>query len=170
MPNWMRSAGRRGGGRAMSADAQLAAQQAALVRALTGLGPVPSGFDEGRIGVVARSLVFKRMRSVRRVWPGLARGLGDDFECQFVAYATEAPLPHRGGVLADGDAFVGRLLATGNCPDEARKERLAVSLAHRRTADGLVRRSRFSAVVRCASLRSRRVMIGLRLFRWTILL
>jgi hypothetical protein len=155
----------------MPADAQLAAQQSALVRALTGQGPVPSGFDAGRLDAVARSLVLKRLRAVRRVWPGLARGLGDDFDRLFVSYATGTPPPRRGGVLADGDAFVGRLLSTANCPDEARQERLAVSLEYRRTADGLERRPRLSVVVRCASLRSRRrVVIGLRLFRWTILL
>jgi hypothetical protein len=153
----------------MSADVRLAAQQAALVRALTGQGPVPSGFDAGRVDVVARSLVHKRLRSVRRVWPGLARALGEDFDRLFVTYATEAPPPRLGGVLADGDAFVGRLLATGNCPDEACRERLTVSLEYRRTADGLERRPRRSVVVRCASLRSRRrVVIGLRLFRWSV--
>jgi hypothetical protein len=153
----------------MSADVQLTAQQAALVRALTGQGPVPSGFDAGRVDVVARSLVLKRLRSVRRVWPGLARGLGTDFDRTFVAYATAKPSPRLGGVLADGDAFVGRLLATGQCPDEARRERLAVTLEYRRTSEGLIRRSRFSVVVRCAILRSpRRVVLGMRLFRWSV--
>ena len=153
----------------MSADAPLAEQQAALVRALTGQGPPPVGFDVRRVGGVARSLVMKRLRSVRRVWPGLARGLGEEFDRLFVDYATGRPIPCRGGALADGDAFIAHLVATGNCPDEARRERLAVALEYRRTADGLVRRSRWAIVVRCAMFRSRpRVLFGVRLFRWTI--
>ena len=155
----------------MSADAQLAAQQGALVRALTGQGPVPSGFDAGRVDVVARALVVKRLRAVRRVWPGLARGLGEGFDRLFVAYATKSPSPRDGGALADGDGFVGHLLVTGRCPDEARRERLAVILEYRRTPDGLVRRSGFSVLVHCTLLRSpRRVAVGLRLFRWTVLI
>lgn len=155
----------------MSGDVRLAEQQAALVRALTGQGPVPLGFDADRVEVVARSLVMKRLRSVRRAWPGLARGLGDRFDPLFMAYATKVPAPPRGGVLADGDSFVGHLLAIGNCPDEARRERLAVGLEYRRSGDGLVRRSRFAIVVRCAILRSpRRLVLGLRLFDRTILI
>lgn len=150
----------------MSVDSRLAAQQGALVRALTGQGPVPSGFDAGRVDVVARSLVMKRLRSVRRVWPGLARGLGDDFDGLFFAYATKTPSPRHGGALADGDRFVGNLIAIGRCPDEACRERLAVTLEYRRT-DGLVRRSRWSVVVRFALLRHRRrVALGLRWFDW----
>jgi hypothetical protein len=153
----------------MSANALLAAQQAALVRALTGQGPPPMGFDAGRVGVVARSLVMKRLRSVRRVWPGLARGLGEEFDRLFVDYATVRPTPRRGGALADGDTFIAHLVAHGHCPDEARRERLAVALDYRRTADGLVRRSRWAIVVRCAMFRSRRrVLYGVRLSRWAI--
>jgi hypothetical protein len=169
MLNSTRSPRPRGAGCAISTDSQLAEQQAALVRALTGQGPPPVGFDAGRVGVVARSLVMKRLRSVRRVWPGLARALGDDFDRLFVNYATGRPIPRRGGALADGDAFVAHLVATENCPDEARRERLAIALQYRRTADGLVRRSRWAIVVRCAMFRSRpRVLFGVRLSRWAI--
>jgi len=154
----------------MSADAQLVSRQAALVRALIHGGPVPLGFDEGRVRAVAQSLVMKRLRSVRRVWPGLAYGLGEAFDRLFVAYATGRPMPHKGGAIADGDAFVAHLLATGHCPDEVRRERLIVALEYRRTAAGLVRRSRWSVVVRWTIAGSpRRVTFGLRLFRRTIL-
>jgi len=155
----------------MSTDSLLAAQQSALVLALTGQGATPQGFDAVRVGVVARSLVMKRLRSVRRVWPGLARGLGDDFDRLFVDYASGRPIPRRGGALADGDTFIACLDAIGNCPDEARRERLAVALQYRRTADGLERRTRWAFIVRCAMLRSpRRAILGLRLFHWTILI
>src|SRR5689334_18950139 len=112
MPNWTRSLRRRGEWHAMSSNSQLAERQAALVRALTGQAPTPIGFDAGRVRAVARLLVKKRLRSVRRVWPGLADGLGEEFDRLFVAYATGRPIPHKGGAIADGDAFVAHLLAT----------------------------------------------------------
>src|SRR5262245_31430986 len=100
----------------MSAEAHLAERQAELVRALTGRGPPPAGFDATRVCVVALSLVLKRLQAVQRAWPALARALGDDFDHLFPDYATATPAPRDGGPLADGDAFAGRLKAARKLP------------------------------------------------------
>lgn len=53
----------------MSGD--LAAQQAALVRALVARGSVPDGFDAGRVDAAARALLRKRAGEVAAHWPVL---------------------------------------------------------------------------------------------------
>ena len=70
----------------------LGAQQAELVRALTGRAEAPEGFDPGRVGATAEALRAKRAQSVVRAWPALARSLGDDFGPCFTAYAARSPV------------------------------------------------------------------------------
>src|SRR5215211_4919183 len=97
MPSPRRRGAGRGGGRGgMSAreptvrDANrqgLHELQARLVRALTGQGEAPEGFDAGRLAVAARSLVNKRLRESARAWPALGRCLGGRYAERFRAYA-----------------------------------------------------------------------------------
>ena len=103
---------------------RLAAGQAALVRALVGGGPVPGGFDPGRVRATSTALARKRAREVARAWPALAAELGEDFTGEFLAYAAGRPLPARGGALADGLAFADGLAGRGRLPGNARVERL----------------------------------------------
>ena len=72
---------------------RLAAGQAALVRALVGGGPVPGGFDPGRVRATSTALARKRAREVARAWPALAAELGEDFTGEFLAYAAGRPPP-----------------------------------------------------------------------------
>lgn len=122
------------------ARARFAAQQAALVEALVCGGEVPSGFDATRISAAAASLLRKRMRSVARAWPGLARALGSRFAELFSAYAARTPLPRAGGPLADGRAFARWLCARHELPDVGRLQALAVDLRYSLTGHGLVPR------------------------------
>jgi hypothetical protein len=122
------------------AQDRLAAQQAALVRALTGQGEIPPGFDTGRIESAADALLRKRIRSVARAWPGLAAALGERFVERFAAYARRTHLPRLGGPLADGRAFARALESAGDLPDAGRLEALAVDLRWVRRPDGLVPR------------------------------
>jgi hypothetical protein len=103
---------------------RLAAGQAALVRALVGGGPVPGGFDPGRVRATSTALARKRAREVARAWPALAAELGEDFTGEFLAYAAGRPPPARGGALADGLAFADGLAGRGRLPGNARVERL----------------------------------------------
>jgi hypothetical protein len=48
---------------------RLAAEQAALVRALVDGGPVPAGFDPDRVRATAAALARKRAHEVARAWP-----------------------------------------------------------------------------------------------------
>ena len=103
---------------------RLAAGQAALVRALVGGGPVPGGFDPGRVRATSTALARKRAREVARAWPALAAELGQEFSGRFLAFAATRPPPARGGALADGLAFARALAGQGRLPGNARVEAL----------------------------------------------
>jgi hypothetical protein len=103
---------------------RLAADQAALVRALVGGGPVPGGFDPDRVRATSAALARKRACEAARAWPVLADELGEDFTAQFLAHAARRPPPARGGALADGLAFADGLARRGRPPGNARVERL----------------------------------------------
>ena len=103
---------------------RLAAGQVALVRALVGGGPVPGGFDPGRVRATSTALARKRAREVARAWPALAAELGEDFTGELLAYAAGRPPPARGGALADGLAFARTLAGQGRLPGNARVEAL----------------------------------------------
>ena len=92
---------------------RLAGQQAELVRALVGGGPVPGGFDPERVRATSAALAGKRAREVARAWPVLAADLGEDFAGRFVADAARRPAPARGGALAGPPR---RLVVTGRAP------------------------------------------------------
>jgi hypothetical protein len=109
--------------------ARLAAEQAALVRALVDGGPVPGGFDPERVRATSAALARKRAREVARAWPVLAAELGEDFTGRFLAFAAGRPPPARGGALADGLAFARALARQGRLPGEARVEAL-LAAAH----------------------------------------
>jgi len=104
---------------------RLAAEQAALVRALLGGGPVPGGFDPGRVAATSAALARKRAREVARAWPVLAADLGESFTGRFLADAARRPPPARGGALADGLAFADALARSGRLPPTARIEQMA---------------------------------------------
>jgi hypothetical protein len=108
---------------------RLAAEQAALVRALVGGGPVPGGFDPDRVRATSAALARKRAREVARAWPGLAAELGEAFTGRFLAFAAGRPPPARGGALADGLAFARAQAGQGRLPGNARVEAL-LAAAH----------------------------------------
>jgi hypothetical protein len=101
---------------------RLAAEQAALVRALVAGDPVPGGFDPGRVAATSAALARKRGRDVARAWPALAGDLGEGFTGRFLAYAARRPPPARGGALADGLAFARELARQGHLSPNARVE------------------------------------------------
>jgi hypothetical protein len=103
---------------------RLAAEQAALVRALVAGGPVPEGFDPGRVRATAAALARKRAREVARAWPVLAADLGEAFTDRFVAFAAGRTPPATGGALADGLAFARALSHQGRLSGDARVEAL----------------------------------------------
>jgi hypothetical protein len=103
---------------------RLAAEQAALVRALVDGGPVPDGFDPDRVRATSTAPARKRAREVARAWPVLAAELGEDFTGRFLAFAAGRPPPGRGGALADGLAFARALARLSG---DARVEALAAA-------------------------------------------
>ena len=118
---------------------RLAGQQADLVRALVGGGPVPGGFDPERVRATSAALARKRAREVARAWPVLAADLGEDFAGRFVADAARRPAPARGGALADGLAFARALARQGRLSPNARVEAMlaAATLSSRPARLGL---------------------------------
>ena len=124
--------------------AALAARQAELVAALVAGGPVPSGFDPGRLAVARRALLRKRAGEAAALWPLLAASLGSAWPEVFTAsVAGRAPA----GALRDGWDLARELHRRGELGDAA-----AVELAEREVTlhrDG--RRRRLPAGRRCAS-------------------
>ncbi len=88
----------------------VAAEQAAVLSALTG-GPVPPGFDGGRIALAARTLLNKRRRSVERRWPALAAVPG--FAERFAEYAAVTPMPVGDAATVDGRRLFDHMRAWG---------------------------------------------------------
>src|SRR5438128_2611339 len=110
--------------------AKLATVQAELVSALAGHCAPPPGFDAARIHTAAIALATNRMRAVARTWPGLGEALGRVFAERFRQFAVKNPLPHVGGALADGRAFVRWHSMTYKLPVETYLETLAVDLRY----------------------------------------
>jgi hypothetical protein len=127
---------------------ELAAQQAALVHALTRGAPAPAGFDADRIQAAARSLLLKRARTVARCWPRLAAELAEDFQPLFLEYARQTAPPPRGGAITEGRNFARFLDQAGRLQDGGRWEVLMVDLRFRITPDHLSRRRGLAMQVR----------------------
>lgn len=121
---------------------KLAVEQLELVRALAGHVPAPAEFDGSRIQAAADALLQKRSHSVARVWPEIARSLGDTFANHFALYAGSHPLPED-GALADGLLFVRTLGRQVRLGDDAALELLSFDLRHRVRADGTIARRGF---------------------------
>jgi hypothetical protein len=82
----------------------LAAQQAALVRALVAGGPPPSGFDTRRLALARKALLDKRARGVAAHRPAL--GALPDFGARFATWADGRPSR---GTSGDAAAFAQSL-------------------------------------------------------------
>lgn len=113
-------------------NSELSAAQEALVKALVGGGPLPPGFDQGRVDAARRALLRKRAGEVAKAWPLLAAALGPTaadtgFVARFVAWAESRPSE---GSYADGLAFARHLRSTGALPALA-----ATELAARETPE-----------------------------------
>ncbi|MEV5825555.1 hypothetical protein AB0L25_08260 [Spirillospora sp. NPDC052242] len=83
-------------------DADLAAAQEALVRAMTAGGPMPAGFDGDAVRAAARSILRKRAGEVAHAWPALAASYGTSWGEAFAAWAAERPTR---GAARDGRDF-----------------------------------------------------------------
>ncbi len=132
----------------MSADLRtpLAAQQAALVRALAGLEPCPDGFDLQRVASASDALAMKRSRAAAKIWPDLCHAIGDHFNQLFADYAQEYPTPPAAGPGFDCYRF-GQFLASHELlTDKARQIWLAMRLRYRCTETGLNKRRGLTVV------------------------
>ncbi|MES2889767.1 MAG: hypothetical protein V4739_17365 [Pseudomonadota bacterium] len=140
-------------------------QQAALMAALSGQGPMAAGWDADRVRATAVALVHKRSRSVARTWPSLKAMLVDDYVACFARYASQHPLPREGGALADGRAFARWLAPLNDWSDAVHRQALQVDLHHAQDAAGL--RVRRGPSVRLAWLPGARCwLLGMRWPGW----
>lgn len=99
--------------------ADLAARQAQIVAALTGLASVPAGFDARHLDVARRALLRKRANELQFVWPILIASLGPRLHPLFAEFARERPTR---GSRADGHAFAQWLRRRGALPLAANLE------------------------------------------------
>jgi hypothetical protein len=144
----------------LEARARLFAQQRDLVRSLVGAGPTPPGFDAERIKVTLVGLHEKRRFALKKVWPGLAHGLGEGLGPVFDAYAEDHQHPNFGHGLADGLLFAQWLERQHKLPDEGKLELLDVRL--RTVKMGGKLRARRSPAFGAVILRNpRRIVFGL---------
>ena len=138
----------------ISAQADLAARQAALVDALVAGGPVPAGFDADRLAVARRALVRKRAGAVAAQWPLLVASLGPDWPAVF-ATSVEGRPPTT--ALDDGWRLARTLHERGELGTAAAVELAEREVTLRRTAAGGHARRRLPAVRRAG----RRVVLQL---------
>ena len=99
----------------------LSRQQAALLRAMHGSGPIPDGFDAGQLRVTGESLSRKRMRTVQKIYAVTAAALGERFGTEFASFVSEHPTPAE-DPGADGLQFMRWLRARRKLPAEGRIE------------------------------------------------
>jgi hypothetical protein len=112
-------------------------QQAALMAALAGHGPILAGWDAERVQAMAQALAHKRARSVCLAWPSLKDLLGDEFDARFKAYAAEQALPQHGGATADGRLFARWLVHCGVAlSDAVQRQALSIDLRFAVTPEG----------------------------------
>jgi hypothetical protein len=93
------------------ARAELAERQAALLAALVGSGPVPEGFDAGRVRAEADALAAKRVRVLGRIVTGMLGDAGEqvpgDLHVRLRAWVGEHPRRTGTGFHDDARAFLG---------------------------------------------------------------
>lgn len=103
--------------------AELAATQAALLRALVADGPVPDGFDAHLVQVQAQALLDKRARAIRRADPFVAQALGDQHRTLFEEWARTNPPLTTSCVSSDATTFAVWLAKTGALHNPRRRGR-----------------------------------------------
>lgn len=112
-----------------AARRRLAARQDALLSALTAGGPMPDGFDAGRLRIQRDALAAKRAGVLARVAPELPEILGDGYRPLVLAYIRSTPLT--GGYHRDATAFAEHLLAGDRLPDRATRRAVESWLGRR---------------------------------------
>lgn len=96
----------------MNGRAELAAAQAALVRALLAEGPSPPGFDPARLARQGAALRAKRRRLIAALRPDLTAALGErTFTAAFEQWARANPPRVGTGTHADAAAFAAWVTA-----------------------------------------------------------
>jgi hypothetical protein len=93
---------------------RLAAQQAALLRAVLVGEKAPPGFDADRVAVQAGALLAKRRRITAAIRPDLADVLGDGFGGLFSEYALAHPRRDGSRAREDADDFGRWLVERGH--------------------------------------------------------
>jgi hypothetical protein len=94
----------------VSRRAELADRQAALLAALVGSGPVPAGFDAGRVRAEADALARKRVRVLTRIVAEMLGAAGNpapaDLDAQLREWVREHPRRTGTGFHHDARAFL----------------------------------------------------------------
>jgi hypothetical protein len=121
-----------------AARSVLAARQQELVAALVADGPVPKGFDPGRVAAVRLGLARKRLGGLGQHFPALAAAVRSDpalWELYFSWHLSRQPRPQVGS-FADGAALVDFLDREGRLPAAATREALMLRMDTSPAPDG----------------------------------
>jgi hypothetical protein len=103
------------------ARSRLAAEQAALLRALLAGGPTPPGFDEHALRVEADALLAKRRRVVAQLAPEVAGELEERYRPLFDEYARAHPRTVGSRARDDATAFTAWLVTAGHVTEPKRR-------------------------------------------------
>lgn len=103
------------------ARSRLAAEQAALLRALLAGGPAPAGFEEQALRVEADALLAKRRRVVAQLAPEVAGELEERYRPLFDEYARAHPRTVGSRAREDAAAFSAWLIAGGHLVEPKRR-------------------------------------------------
>jgi hypothetical protein len=113
-----------------AARSVLAARQQELVAALVTDGPVPEGFDPGRVAAARLGLARKRLGGLGQHFPALAAAVRADralWQCYVDWHVSHPPRPPV-GYFADGAALVDFLDLQGRLPAAATREALMLRM------------------------------------------
>lgn len=80
-------------------------EQNQFVDALFDNNLILSGFDQERFQVAASILKRKRIKALKKSWPGIEQSLGCDFKKYFFEYARSRSQPRYQSSLLDGRLF-----------------------------------------------------------------
>jgi len=99
----------------------LAADQAALLRALLADGPAPSGFSADRLRIEADVLRRKHSRLIAYLRPDLEESLGDRFFPLFAEFTAATPKTSDVRAREYADSFATWLISRGDLPRPRRR-------------------------------------------------
>jgi len=85
---------------------QIAFQQSALLANLISGASPPAGFDRKRLEIFAKTLQYKRLRTILTIYPWLEQAIGKSLEDEIITYVQRFPLAAGSDASSDARGFL----------------------------------------------------------------